>query len=80
MYPWSHWRTLAPLYAGAVGLGCFMFWSKLREQPILPASMFRDRTALTTYFGTTIHGIFLGSMIYYMVRHLSVLFRVLTVS
>lgn len=66
MYAWGHWRTYVPLTVGAFGLIVFMFWSKyVAAEPILRASMFKDASALVTYFGTVVHGMILWSFLYY---------------
>lgn len=67
MYDWNHWRTLVPLFVGILGLIGFVFWSAyVPEEPILRGSMFKAPTALASYFGTIIHGMFLWSALYYM--------------
>lgn len=67
MYPWTHWRTLTPLIVGLCGLVFFVFWSAtVPVEPILRGSMFKAPTALASYFGTVIHGMFLWSALYYM--------------
>jgi hypothetical protein len=67
MYPWNHWRTYAPMIAGVSGMVLFMLWSSfVPEEPILRGSMFKSPTALASYFGTTCHGLFLWSCLYYM--------------
>jgi hypothetical protein len=71
MYAWDSWRTLVPLIVGLLGLMGFMLWSKyFAKEPILRGSMFKDATALVTYFETVVHGTILWSLLYYMVRML----------
>lgn len=45
----------------------FMAWSRYSPfEPILRGSMFQSATALASYLGTVIHGMFLWSVLYYM--------------
>ncbi|OCK80468.1 MFS general substrate transporter [Lepidopterella palustris CBS 459.81] len=67
MYSWTSWRTTIPIEAGLIGFILFILWSKLsRVEPILRGSMFKDPSALVSYFGTVVHGMFLWSVLYYM--------------
>jgi hypothetical protein len=67
MFPWTHWKTIVPLGAGAGGLLLFILWSSfVPNEPILRGSMFKSPTALVSYFGTVVHGMFLWSALYYM--------------
>lgn len=67
MYPWTHWRTLTPLFAGIGGLALFLIWSAyLTATPILPGSLFASRTSLTTYLSFVIHGMVQWGILFYM--------------
>lgn len=67
MYSWNHWRTLIPLLVGCFGMVLFGIWSyNMPIEPILRGSLFKSPTALVSYFGTIIHGMFLWSILYYM--------------
>lgn len=67
MYPWNHWRTLTPLAIGAVGMFVFALWSKYAvAQPMLPGSLFKSCTSLSTYLGFIVHGIIQWSILFYM--------------
>jgi hypothetical protein len=67
MYPWNHWRTVVPLTVGIFGLVLFGLWScTVPAEPILRGSLFKSPTALVSYFGTIVHGMFLWSTLYYM--------------
>lgn len=67
MYPWNHWRTLVPLLVGLFGMVLFGIWScTMAAEPILRGSLFKSPTALVSYFGTIVHGMFLWSVLYYM--------------
>ncbi|OCK72790.1 MFS general substrate transporter [Lepidopterella palustris CBS 459.81] len=68
MYPWLSWRVTIPLQTGILGLVLFIVWSNYSSvEPILRGSLFKDPTALASYFGTIVHGMFLWSTLYYMV-------------
>ncbi|KAL1638034.1 hypothetical protein SLS58_009055 [Diplodia intermedia] len=70
MYPWTHWRTLTPLFTGLLGLLLFLLWSTylpLRSvSPILPGSLFASRTSLATYLSFVIHGMVQWGILFYM--------------
>jgi MFS family permease len=67
MFPWTHWKTIMPLVLGIFGLCMFIVWSTyVPNEPILRGSMFKAPTALVSYFGTIVHGMFLWSALYYM--------------
>lgn len=67
MYPWDNWRTLVPLLVGLLGMVLFGLWScTMPAEPILRGSLFKLPTALVSYFGTIVHGMFLWSILYYM--------------
>jgi hypothetical protein len=67
MYPWNHWKTIVPLSVGFFGLVLFGLWScTVPAEPILRGSLFKSPTALVSYFGTIVHGMFLWSILYYM--------------
>jgi MFS family permease len=67
MFPWTHWKTIMPMVLGVFGLCMFILWSTyVPNEPILRGSMFKAPTALVSYFGTIVHGMFLWSALYYM--------------
>lgn len=67
MYSWSSWRTLVPLFLGAIGILAFcLYEAKIATVTILPLALFKNRTTTISYFGTFIHGIILWSMLYYL--------------
>jgi MFS family permease len=67
MFPWTHWKTIMPMVVGIFGLCMFVVWSTyVPNEPILRGSMFKAPTALVSYFGTIVHGMFLWSALYYM--------------
>ena len=57
MYPWDHWRTLVPLCLGSVGLvGAIAYEKYVPVEPMIPLSIFNNRSAAVTYIGTVLHG------------------------
>ena len=57
MYPWDHWRTLVPLCLGSAGLvGAIVYEKYVPVEPMIPLSIFNNRSAAVTYIGTVLHG------------------------
>lgn len=51
MYAWTSWRTIVPLVIGAVGLLGFVFWEVYgAAEPLIPLSIFGNRSASIAYF------------------------------
>ncbi|KAI4135148.1 MAG: hypothetical protein LQ347_000909 [Umbilicaria vellea] len=66
-YPWHAWHTLVPLILGALGLIAFvLFEAYVAAEPLIPLSIFKNRTAVVSYIGTVVHGMILWSMLYYL--------------
>lgn len=67
MYPWSNYQTLLPCLLGAAAMvGFVVFEAYVPAEPLVRIVIFADRTALTTYFGTFIHGLVLWCLLYYL--------------
>ncbi|KAI0101310.1 MFS general substrate transporter [Nemania sp. FL0031] len=66
LYPWSSWRTLVPLILGVVAFAAFGFYEACPLQPMLPYSLFRNRTAIVSIIGGAIHGLLLFSLLLYL--------------
>ncbi|KAL6250391.1 hypothetical protein RBB50_002693 [Rhinocladiella similis] len=67
MYSWSSWRTLVPLLVGLAGIVGFCFYEAyLAPEPLLRLSVFRNRTTNIAYATTTLHGMILWCLLYYM--------------
>ena len=67
LYDWGSWHTLVPLIIGAVGLAVFTFYEwRFASNPIIPPSIFQNRTASVSYIGTVLQGLILWCMLYYM--------------
>lgn len=60
VYSWSSVQVIVPLVIGAIGLGCFLIYEKSVPEPLIPLRLFRNRTSLTAFLLTFLHGI--GSM------------------
>ncbi|CAF9931189.1 MAG: hypothetical protein HETSPECPRED_007822 [Heterodermia speciosa] len=66
-YAWSSWRTLVPLLIGLTGLTSFIIYEEfLTTEPLIPLTVFKNRTAAVSYLGTTIHGMILWCLLYYL--------------
>lgn len=66
MYEWTSWRTLVPLMIGIVGLIAFGVYERfVPAEPLLPASLFRNRTIILGYLFAIIHGLVLWCLLYY---------------
>lgn len=67
LFPWKSANVIVPLVLGIIGM--VVFWAieeYLVKEPMMPMRVFKERTALTGYIGTWVHGIILWSIIYYM--------------
>jgi len=66
-YAWNSWRTLVPLIIGVVGLVFFVVYEeKFAKEPLIRMDVFKNRTAAASYFETTIHGMILWCILYYL--------------
>jgi len=67
MFAWSSFRTLVPLVLGICGLFVFVLYeTRIIKTPLIPLSIFRNRTAVVNYIGTLVHGIVLWCLLYYL--------------
>ena len=69
IFPWSSWHTLVPLILGVCGTGAFILYENYfvtSTNSLIPLRIFKQRTAMVTYFGTVIHGIILWCLLYYL--------------
>ncbi|KAI4262492.1 MAG: hypothetical protein L6R42_002334 [Xanthoria sp. 1 TBL-2021] len=65
LYRWSSWRTTFPLSLGVVILIAFGIFESKPTKPVFPYRIFRNRTAVVTLIGATIHGVLLYSVLLY---------------
>lgn len=67
MYSWSSWHTVVPLVIGSFGLLGFVLYEKFcAKEQLIRLRLFRTRTAITSYVGTTLHGLILWCGLYYL--------------
>ncbi|KAK6827662.1 MFS general substrate transporter [Apiospora arundinis] len=66
LFPWSSWRTIVPLALGIVAFVAFGFYEARPYQPMLPYSLFQNRTAVVSIIGGSIHGLILFSFLLYL--------------
>ena len=67
MFPWSSWRTLVPLILGICGFLVFILYESFAaKQPLIPLTIFGNRTAAVNYLGTMVHGMVLWCLLYYL--------------
>ncbi|KAL8946725.1 MAG: hypothetical protein Q9222_006917 [Ikaeria aurantiellina] len=66
-YAWSSWHTLAPLCLGTAGLISFVAYEEVvAKEPLIPFTIFKNRTSAVTYASTVLHGMILWSLLYYL--------------
>ena len=57
-YPWGSYQVLLPLILGLVGLVAFFAYEAfVPVEPVVPWGLVNNRTSLSGYIGTFIHGI-----------------------
>ncbi|PLB51634.1 MFS general substrate transporter [Aspergillus steynii IBT 23096] len=67
MHPWSSWRTLLPLILGSAGLIAFTIYEiYIPSEPMIPASVFTNRSAVVSFVASTLQGLILWSALYYL--------------
>ena len=66
-YAWDSWRVLVPLITGIIGLAIFILFEEyVANEPLIRLDVFKNRTAAASYFETTLHGMILWCLLYYM--------------
>jgi hypothetical protein len=66
-YPWSSWHTLVPLIVGFFGLCFFGYYEhRFAVDPVIPPSIFNNRTATVSFIGSTLQGLVLWCTLYYL--------------
>ncbi|RDW87103.1 uncharacterized protein DSM5745_03745 [Aspergillus mulundensis] len=66
MYPWSSWRTLVPLVLGTGGLLLFTAYSIKATNPMIPHSVFTNRSAVIAFITSSLQGLILWGALYYL--------------
>jgi hypothetical protein len=61
------WRTLVPLIICAFGIAAFIVHQEyFAPNPLIRTSVFKSKSSAILYFTTTVHGIILWAVLYYM--------------
>ncbi|KAL4770136.1 major facilitator superfamily domain-containing protein [Aspergillus nidulans var. acristatus] len=66
MYPWTSWHTLVPLCLGAAGLAVFTVYSIKATDPMIPRSVFGNRSAVIAFITSGLQGLILWGALYYL--------------
>ncbi|CAG8900315.1 unnamed protein product [Penicillium nalgiovense] len=67
LYSWSSWHTLVPLIVGIVGLIAFaVYEAKGTANPIIPVTVFQNRSIIISYVTDILHGMILWCILYYL--------------
>ncbi|CEL06579.1 hypothetical protein ASPCAL09752 [Aspergillus calidoustus] len=66
MYPWTSWRTLVPMCIGAAGLCGFIVRSINSSNPMIPHSVFNNRSAAIAFATSSLQGLILWGALYYL--------------
>lgn len=66
-YPWDSWHTVVPLVLGVVGLVIFgLYEGYVAQDPMIPCSVFQDRTISVMYICTISLGLIIWCLLYYL--------------
>ncbi|KAB8246773.1 major facilitator superfamily domain-containing protein [Aspergillus flavus] len=66
-YDWDSWHTLVPLLIGVIGLVLFVLYEHyVTKVPVIPTSLFSNRTANITFLETVLQGLVLWCQLYYL--------------
>lgn len=66
-HPWGSVKTLAPILFGVAGIVAFvLFEAYLATEPLIPLSLFSNRTANISYLIDAWHGCILWCLLYYL--------------
>ncbi|KAL2823453.1 major facilitator superfamily domain-containing protein [Aspergillus cavernicola] len=66
MYPWTSWHTLAPLCIGATGLVLFTLYTTNASTPMIPHSIFQNRSTTVAFVTSSLQGLILWGALYYL--------------
>lgn len=66
MFPWSSWHTLVPLFLGLAGLAVFTSYSYKAPNPMIPHSVFANRSATIAFITSSLQGLILWGALYYL--------------
>jgi len=66
MYPWTSWRTIAPIGFGHAGFIILGYHERfVAIEPVIRTVVFRNKTTNIAYMTTAMHGMVLWSLLYY---------------
>lgn len=70
--PWASAKVLAPMIVGVTLCIVFIYveW-KVAKEPVIPLRIFNDRTAITGYSTSFLHGMVMWCFIYYFIVFVS---------
>ncbi|KAL4962182.1 MDR family MFS transporter [Aspergillus stella-maris] len=66
LYPWESWHTLVPLLLGVAGLAAFTVYSIKATNPMIPHSIFGNRSATIAFVTSFLQGLILWCALYYL--------------
>ncbi|KAL2864366.1 major facilitator superfamily domain-containing protein [Aspergillus lucknowensis] len=66
MYDWDSWHTLVPLTIGAAGLLAVVGYSIRAPAPMIPHSVFKNRSAAVAFVTSSLQGLILWGALYYL--------------
>ncbi|KAL4882436.1 major facilitator superfamily domain-containing protein [Aspergillus karnatakaensis] len=66
LYPWTSWRTLVPLLIGVSGMALFTAYSVKASNPMIPHSIFGNRSASIAFLTSSLQGLILWGALYYL--------------
>ncbi|KAL5333064.1 major facilitator superfamily domain-containing protein [Aspergillus crustosus] len=66
LHPWTSWRTLVPLLIGVAGIAAFTVYSVKASNPIIPHSIFGNRSATVSFITSSLQGLILWGALYYL--------------
>ncbi|KAE8448825.1 hypothetical protein EG329_008827 [Mollisiaceae sp. DMI_Dod_QoI] len=67
LFSWSSAHTLAPLLLGITGIAIFVAWEVyFAKRPLIPMSIFNNRTAATVYWQSLVSGFNMWACVYYL--------------
>jgi len=70
-YPWAAAEILSPLILGLFGLPLFLWYETIASNPVMPPTLFRNRTSATIFIATFLN----SALMYWIVFFLPVYFQ-----
>ncbi|KAL4869563.1 hypothetical protein BDV12DRAFT_185070 [Aspergillus spectabilis] len=66
LYSWTSWRTIVPLLIGVAGMVTFTIYSFKASNPMIPHSIFGNRSATVAFITSSLQGLILWGALYYL--------------